>query len=746
MAGLFRSSRVTLLLGEEGAGKSTLLRSGVLPIMDRRARNLASATIVARRVDASGAAPSPDRRKVPANGRYATVFFDRWDEAPLLGLRAAIDGAARQLAVKPVEPSLTLADALIAFSQEDSVRFLIILDGFEAFLATTESSATREFTDQLVAALNTPFLPANFLISIRDDAEPLLEPLAQRVPGLGDARLRVLPLRRAPERSAWGDPAISPVDRGESLISQAFRPPTVDFDITTGPAKNAMPLEADHAADLGAIADASETPTGRPGASGSVTPLDADQAPDHAAVADASGAPPAGRLGDLLVPRVFDSADAAPRAQPASARRRWPWLAAAIAAGVLLFVVVANRSDEGAPQQASKPPKAAPPSDGPGSRSSAPAASNEAVAPSPASAPPAAPASASTAESTAASASAIEPPVASEPPPAPEPAPAPAVIPNKNDFTLVVDAENSTAMRIANELAKAVVRDGLVIDVRATSDPTAELVAENRGETRQNRGEPRLIIARRDVLDATRRSTDDAMATKAASVLMPLFTEELYFIVRVDSPLRYIHQIENKRINIGGSNGARAATAKSVYQALFGKAMPAAAGSAFDVRQALDSLTRDRSIDAIILVAAQPAAFLTNMPQSMRQRIKLLKLDAGDPAERRALRTYLSSTLREDANRVLPYQNIQTLAVTSFLLASPPGDPAGAERLEAFANSLCRNLPGLRRTGDPHWREVRTGAALNIEWPDAGAAAASLRTCGKRNTAEPRRKRTNRRR
>ena len=745
MAGLFRSSRLTLLLGGEGAGKTALVKSGVLPLMDRRARNLASAMMANQRVEASGAGPSSDRRKTPANERYATVFFDRWDEAPLAGLRAAIDDASKQDADNAVEPSLTLADALIALAQERGVHFLIVLDRFEAFLTTSVSSATREFADQLVAALNTPLLPANFLISMRDDAEPLLEPLAQRVPGFGDARLRVLPLRRAPERSAWGEPTISRVDRGESLISKAFGTPTVDFDITTGPAESVTPLETDHAADNAvvtnaAVADANEVPPGRPVTAESVTPLDVGCAADHAivvdaAVADASGAPPAGRLGDLLAPSVFDSTDAASRARPAPTRRRWPWLAAAIAAGGLLFVVVVNRPDDGAPEP-SKPPKTATPSAGP--ESSAPAASNEATTPPPASAPTAAPASA-TAASTAASAPAVEPPVASESTPTTTPAPLQAGISGKGNFTIAVDADSSTATRIANDLAKAVARDGFTIDVRSTNGSPPDLVAESGGEAR-------LIIARRDALEAARKSNDSAMATTTARILMPLFTEQLYFIVRVDSPLRYVHQIENKRINIGAPDGPRALTAKSVYQAMFGKTMPAAAGGALDIKQALDALTRDRSIDAIVLVAAQPAAFLTNMPQSMRQRIKFLRLDSGDPAERRALRSYLSATLREDANRVLPYENIQTLAVTAYLLASLPADPASADRLEAFATSLCRNLPALRRTGDPHWREARPGQTLTTDWPDAGAAAASLRACGKTNAPEPRRKRAKRRR
>ena len=702
MAGLFRSSRLTLLLGEAGAGKTTLVKFGVLPIMDRRGRNVASSLMAYQRMEDSGATSPADRRGESANGPYSTVFFDRWDEAPLAGLRAAIDEASRQFSEHAVEPALTLADALIALSRERRVHFLIVLDRFEEFLAAPESSATREFTDQLVAALNTPFLPANFLISMRDDAEPLLEPLARRVPGFGDARLRVLPVRRAAEPVA---PALPRAKRGESLISRAYGSPALDFDITSGAAEIAAPVGVvEHAVDH--VSDR--------------TPL-----VDRAPIAVASETP-SGRLGDLLVPPLPDSGSAVPRAQPAPARRRWPWVASAIAAGALLLVVIANRPDRGAPEPSLGPKSTAPPPAG-----SPPAASNQA-------APSASPSKAAAAQ-TPASAPFSQPPAAAEPTPAPTPGLAPAVVAGKSAFHFAVDAENNTATRMANDLAKAVGRDGLVVDVRATSEPAAGLAAGTHGE-------PRLMIVRRDAMEAASRSNDRAMTPEAARLLMPLFAEELYFIVRADSALRFIHQIENKRINIGASNGARALTARSAYQAMFGKAMPAAAGGALDVKHALDALTRDRAVDAIVVVAAEPAAFLTNMPRPMRQRIKLLSLDSGDPAERRALRSYLPATLREDANRVLPYQNIRTLAVMSFLLASPPTDPAGAERLKAFANSLCRNLPALRREGDPHWRQVRPGQALDTKWPDAGAAAASLRSCSKTSAAEPRRKRTMRKR
>ena len=34
-------------------------------------------------------------------------------------------------------------------------------------------------------------------------------------------------------------------------------------------------------------------------------------------------------------------------------------------------------------------------------------------------------------------------------------------------------------------------------------------------------------------------------------VIMPLYNEEIYFIVRADSPLNYVHEIKDAKINVG---------------------------------------------------------------------------------------------------------------------------------------------------------------------------------------------------
>src|SRR5262245_6329454 len=86
---LFRLSRLTLLYGAQGAGKTTLLKTGVLPLLRRRAEDRNVTQGEKSRV----VVPFPDRRaKDAAKGRSAeiAVVFDRWNDVPLAALHASI--------------------------------------------------------------------------------------------------------------------------------------------------------------------------------------------------------------------------------------------------------------------------------------------------------------------------------------------------------------------------------------------------------------------------------------------------------------------------------------------------------------------------------------------------------------------------------------------------------------------------------------------------------------------------------
>jgi hypothetical protein len=52
---------------------------------------------------------------------------------------------------------------------------------------------------------------------------------------------------------------------------------------------------------------------------------------------------------------------------------------------------------------------------------------------------------------------------------------------------------------------------------------------------------------------------------------MPLYNEEVYFIVRVDSPLNFVHEIRDSRINVGPLKSSAAMSATTMYRLMFGQ-------------------------------------------------------------------------------------------------------------------------------------------------------------------------------
>ena len=170
---LIRLSRLTLLYGETGAARTDMLRSGVMPLLDAASK--------------SGKAE-------------VAVFFDAWDREPLSALRNTIHERIHEavLSRAPMQgPGRDIgasspADSLAAWQEALGVTFFIILDHFEKHLAASpDRDGVGEFDAAFVAMVNAPSLRANFLLSVEEDAEPLLKRFRARIPGMGDACVRL---------------------------------------------------------------------------------------------------------------------------------------------------------------------------------------------------------------------------------------------------------------------------------------------------------------------------------------------------------------------------------------------------------------------------------------------------------------------------------------------------------------------------------------------------------------------------
>jgi hypothetical protein len=143
IVGNLGAARLTLLYAESGVGKSSLLRAGV-------------------------AAPLRGRRKL-----YVPVVFSEWTGGAVTQrLLDAVDASVQHFLGEPAgKPQRfdTLEDALMDAAGRTDATPVVILDQFEDHLLY-DSTDTKQFDKALAACINRRDLPANFLISIRQDA------------------------------------------------------------------------------------------------------------------------------------------------------------------------------------------------------------------------------------------------------------------------------------------------------------------------------------------------------------------------------------------------------------------------------------------------------------------------------------------------------------------------------------------------------------------------------------------------
>jgi uncharacterized protein len=189
-------------------------------------------------------------------------------------------------------------------------------------------------------------------------------------------------------------------------------------------------------------------------------------------------------------------------------------------------------------------------------------------------------------------------------------------------------------------------------------------------------------------------------------VVMPLYDEEVYFIVRADSPLNFVHEIRDARINVGALKSGTAMSATTMYRLMFDRPISDDKISFLSNEEALIKLTGDKSIDVVVVVAGQPAKLLVDMKPEARALIRLLKFDAENPASKAALKTYFATTVRASSYPNLLAEDIPAMTVKAYLVTYDYSRAFTQARLGQFAKSLCQNFKTLQEQGHPKWKEV----------------------------------------
>ncbi len=226
-------------------------------------------------------------------------------------------------------------------------------------------------------------------------------------------------------------------------------------------------------------------------------------------------------------------------------------------------------------------------------------------------------------------------------------------------------------------------------------------------------------------------NTEAARMVNPLRVIMPLYNEEIYFIVRADAPLEHIHDIKDRKINVGLLGSGTALSATTLYRLMFGaptrrrqRQLPEQRGGAGQAHHRQDA-RRGRGRRR----AGEPAKLLTEMKPEVRQYIKLLKLDPKHDTTRAALTTYFPATISA-AN----YPNLLERGHRRHRGQGLPGDlqlHRTRRPCSTCASSRSRCAATSRRLqaeGHPKWKEVALALpALGKGWSYSPATERHLR-------------------
>jgi WD40 repeat protein len=172
------ASRLTLLYGSSGVGKSSVLRAGVVPQLSQAVQQ---------------------HLKESASPEFAIIVFNTWRDNPVIGLLRQVENDVKK--VLSGAPILELGDSLtealqkwakLLGTEDKKGKLLIILDQFEDyFLYHPNERGKESFAEQFPEAIKSPDLPANFLLSIREDALAKLDRFKGSIPNLFGNYLRI---------------------------------------------------------------------------------------------------------------------------------------------------------------------------------------------------------------------------------------------------------------------------------------------------------------------------------------------------------------------------------------------------------------------------------------------------------------------------------------------------------------------------------------------------------------------------
>jgi len=298
------------------------------------------------------------------------------------------------------------------------------------------------------------------------------------------------------------------------------------------------------------------------------------------------------------------------------------------------------------------------------------------------------------------------------------------------DYKIVTANEKGTYFAIGADLAKFVAPDATInLEVLPTAGSAANIK-----HLRYDLG-VKFAIVQADVYQAfidraTQGSKEASGIIRPLRVILPLYNTEIHYIVRADSPMNYLHDIKDAKINGGELGSGAALITHTLYRMMFKGPIPEAQASFLPNQEALVKLIGDKSVDVVVVAAGQPAPLIANMKPEAQKFIKLLKFDPNHPSSKLPLTVYSYSTVLASNYPNLLKEDFTTVSVGAFLVTYDYNLQFTVGHLIRFARSLCQNFPILQAQGHPKWREVNLSLpALGPGWIYYPPTTREIRAC-----------------
>lgn len=271
---------------------------------------------------------------------------------------------------------------------------------------------------------------------------------------------------------------------------------------------------------------------------------------------------------------------------------------------------------------------------------------------------------------------------------------------NQNTISIMSGNPNGTYLKMAYDLS-AVLDDG---DNFRVLPVIGKGGGQNLRDVRFLKGID-LGITQSNLMNRMRRTNEIGGLDDKIVYIAKLYNEEMHFIVRADSGITSIQQLNGKTVNFSDVGSGTQLSTRDIFEKLGIKAQEVNMGQG-DAAVAL----KKGEIDATILIAGKPTGSTSKLKAS--DGFRILPVPFAKPLQE----DYLPATLThaDYPNLIKEGDKVDTIAVSAVLIAYNWGkDTDRYHRIARFVDAFFSHLPEFQKPPrHVKWKETNLAAKL----------------------------------